>query len=716
MIPYKNISDNLNVSDFNAIVSLLRDNVLFNENIQITNSTVTGKYGDYVFNFNEATVLDNGILITNETLSNVGTVKLINPIFPNSNYFIDLKIISTEDVGVSGLDSDDVIVIELTIPLKKDEEVNIPFETLDMNNIVSFNANIRINHKDLIIRGTENIVLTVANKAFPNSDVLLTAKYDDGAGGGVAGKVITFYQGETSLGTATTDEYGVATLYHSWSSIGEYTVYASCETVISGSKTINIVTVGDMMFTITGSSFRTLSATPFVFSDDSLSVNFGDGSVINYTTGRLEHTYTTSGVYNVNILGEITTLGEYCFRECATLTSINLPNSITTLGNSCFRNCSGLTSINLPNSITTLGEYCFSRCTGLTSVNLPNSITTLGEYCFRDCLGLTFIQLNWDSANSIINYNSSWINGCSSFEYFLIPEGTTSLYTAKGYPSNLLREDVDFDGITITSDKDIIVTGETATITAQLTSQGQPASVSGETVTFEVRKQSDDSLIETLSDVTDSAGVATVSYLGQGTGDIYIKADCMLLTQTYSIEDCYRVGFKNTVFSTFPASSSGVNITDKTDESITFYQGGVASISQTILNSPGDDWEFSFTVLGNQVTTGGVSFGIQSNNEVSAVDRNSLKLETREYYGRKVINLFIGNSQYGHRDMTSNPQSYDVKFVKEGTTVKGYVDSSLITTVNNLTWLNDSMHILMRTWGSNTTFYQTISNFKIKKL
>ena len=560
MIPYKNIEDNLNVSDFNAIVSLLRDNVLFNENIQINTSTVTGRYGDYVFNFNEATVLDNGILITNETLSNVGTVKLINPIFPNSNYFIDLKIISTEDVGVSGLDSDDVIVTELTIPLKKDEEVNIPFETLDMNNIVSFNANIRINHKDLIIRGTENIVLSVVDKAFPNSDVLLTAKYDDGAGGVVTGKVITFYQGETLLGTATTNEHGVATLYHSWSSVGEYTVYASCETVISEFKNINIVTVGDMMFTITGSSFGTGSATPFVFSDDSLSVNFGDGSLINYTTGRLEHTYATSGVYDVNILGEITTLGWSCFNNCSSLTSINLPNSITTLGEYCFARCSGLTSINLPNSITTLergcfgqcssltsinlpnsittlGEYCFVQCSGLTSINLPNSITTLEDYCFAQCSGLTYIQLNWDSANTIIPYNQYWIYGCTSFEYFLIPEGTTSLYTAKGYPSNLLREDVDFDGITITSDKDIISTGETATITAQLTSQGQPASISGETVTFEVRKQSDDSLIETLTDVTDSAGVATVSYLGKYTGYLYIQCSAGDLSENVNLID-----------------------------------------------------------------------------------------------------------------------------------------------------------------------------------
>ena len=66
--------------------------------------------------------------------------------------------------------------------------------------------------------------------------------------------------------------------------------------------------------------------------------------------------------------------------------------------------------------------------------------------------------------------------------------------------------------------------------------------------------------------------------------------------------------------------------------------------------------------------------------------------------------------------MTSNPQSYDIKFVKEGTKVTGYVDGSAIANATNLAWLNDPMHILMRTWGSNTTFYQTISNFKIKKL
>ena len=138
MIPYKQIGDNLTINEFNGVISLLRDNTKLNENIQINTSTVKGNYGEYVFDFQEATVLDNGILITNETLSTIGTVKLTKAVFPHSNYFLDLKIYSSEDVGISDMEHSDYIITELTIPLRSDMAVNIPFETLEMNNIIDF--------------------------------------------------------------------------------------------------------------------------------------------------------------------------------------------------------------------------------------------------------------------------------------------------------------------------------------------------------------------------------------------------------------------------------------------------------------------------------------------------------------------------------------------------------------------------------------------------
>ena len=102
-----------------------------------------------------------------------------------------------------------------------------------------------------------------------------------------------------------------------------------------------------------------------------------------------------------------------------------------------------------------------------------------------------------------------------------------------------IRGGSSFDGISLTSDKDIIsyYDEESATLTAQLLDGTSPAPVAGETVTFEVRKASDDSLVETLTGVTNGSGVATVSYLGKGAGDLNIKAECMFVSETYDIVD-----------------------------------------------------------------------------------------------------------------------------------------------------------------------------------
>ena len=275
----------------------------------------------------------------------------------------------------------------------------------------------------------------------------------------------------------------------------------------------------NLEFTV-NDSFETYSNAPFT-TDTILVVDYGDGSSFDaYSTGKLSHTYASSGNYHVSIFGEITQLNEYCFRECSSLTSITIPNSVTTFGDMCFANCTGLTSITIPDTVTTLGDGCFVYCTSLTS-----------------------IQLNWDSANSIVAYNSSWIGSCSSFDHFLIPQGTTSLYVAKGYPSNLLREEGQgFDGISVSSTQDVLsyADGDSTVLSAQLTNQGQAVSVSGESVTFEVRKVSDDSLVETLTDTTDSNGEASVEYFGKGVGDLSIKCQCRSVIETYEITDALK--------------------------------------------------------------------------------------------------------------------------------------------------------------------------------
>jgi hypothetical protein len=62
---------------------------------------------------------------------------------------------------------------------------------------------------------------------------------------------------------------------------------------------------------------------------------------------------------------------------------------VTSLGDYAFWNCTSLTGVTLPNGITNVGEEAFEGCTGLTSVTIPNSVTSIGEYAFAGCSGLT---------------------------------------------------------------------------------------------------------------------------------------------------------------------------------------------------------------------------------------------------------------------------------------------------------------------------------------
>ena len=518
MMNYKQIGDNLSINEFNAFVSLLRNNIVFDENIRITKSNVKGVYGDYNFNFREATILDNGILITNETLSAIGTVKLVNPVFPNSNYYLDLKVYSSKDIGVIGLDSEDIIITPLTIKLSMGVEVNIPFETLEMNNIIGFDATVRIDHKDLVIRGTDRLVLTSFSRALPYVPIPLSATYTDADGIPVSGKSINFYDGETLLGTGVTNDGGIATITCTFSNLGNHRVRAYCDTIHSNVFDIVIVNDADMKFRV-NNDFATYVSNPFKFTGEGLIVSFGDNTREFYSSGKLSHDYASGGDYTVNIVGNITKLNDMCFRDCTSLTSIEIPSSVTSIG-----------------------RVCFTRCTSLTSITIPDSVTTMLEYCFFYCTSLNKIRLNWTTPSTIIPYNKNWIEHASSSLKFIIPEGTTSLYVSKGYPSDKLKEDVSFDGIHLTSNKSILSAedGDSATLTAQLTNGGSPVGVSGETVTFEVRKQSDDSLVETLTGVTDSSGIATVSYLGKAMGNLYIKsfsANRMIVSETYDIID-----------------------------------------------------------------------------------------------------------------------------------------------------------------------------------
>ena len=117
----------------------------------------------------------------------------------------------------------------------------------------------------------------------------------------------------------------------------------------------------------------------------------------------------------------VTSIGDWAFTFCNSLTSITIPDSVTSIGYRAFGWCSSLTSIMISDSVISIGEWAFAGCSNLTSITIPESVTSIGVGAFGDCGGLTSIsvesknQVYHSSGNCLIETQSkTLIAGCGA--------------------------------------------------------------------------------------------------------------------------------------------------------------------------------------------------------------------------------------------------------------------------------------------------------------
>ena len=155
--------------------------------------------------------------------------------------------------------------------------------------------------------------------------------------------------------------------------------------------------------------------------------------------------YDCDSLTSVTIGNSVTTIGNSAIRGCSSLQEFNgkfasedgrcliidgvlnyfaigcgateytIPDSVTTIGDFAFRNCSSLTSVTIGNSVTTIEDGAFDECSSLTSVYCKATTPPAGGYnMFNKNASGRKIYVPMESVEA---YKSA--SGWSSYSYYI---------------------------------------------------------------------------------------------------------------------------------------------------------------------------------------------------------------------------------------------------------------------------------------------------------
>ncbi len=176
------------------------------------------------------------------------------------------------------------------------------------------------------------------------------------------------------------------------------------------------------------------------------------------------------------IPNSVTSIGDYAFSGCESLSSIVIPDSVTSIGGHAFSGCESLSSIvipvsvikmdgnpfagwngkltvlspryiydndvlidnvkkviiafrnkdvsyTIPDSVTSIGDCAFVGCKSLSSIVIPDSVTSISDCAFANCKSLSSIVI----PNSVIHIGNRAFWYCESLKSIVIPTGVKSI-------------------------------------------------------------------------------------------------------------------------------------------------------------------------------------------------------------------------------------------------------------------------------------------------
>lgn len=156
---------------------------------------------------------------------------------------------------------------------------------------------------------------------------------------------------------------------------------------------------------------------PLYFSQtvaNGVTIDWGDGSATQTLSGagnkNTTHTYAEIGEYRISLnpasgctLGLGHNSSSYCVLGSSLsseqvyrnmLQAVEVGRNVTSISDYAFYSCYSLSSIVILEGVTSIGNYAFQNCYSLSSIVIPDSVTSIGERAFSYCYGMAFYDFS----------------------------------------------------------------------------------------------------------------------------------------------------------------------------------------------------------------------------------------------------------------------------------------------------------------------------------
>jgi hypothetical protein len=210
--------------------------------------------------------------------------------------------------------------------------------------------------------------------------------------------------------------------------------------------------VDSIYYSITSSTLNTVGVTSNTgYTGDIIIPSSVIYNGTTYSVTSIDRFIGTSTLKSLSIPSSITSIFEYAFHDCDSLTTLTvdannayfsaqdgvlfnkaktvlvrclsskstyiIPSTVNTIETEAFGSQEGLTSITIPTSVDSIKEEAFSGCYGLTSVLVPGSVKYIGYSAFDACTGLKSVTLS----SGLIMLDENAFYKCTSLTAINLP-------------------------------------------------------------------------------------------------------------------------------------------------------------------------------------------------------------------------------------------------------------------------------------------------------